>query len=258
MSQALPTSRAARPWPALSPPPRRVKDLHLARGQDRGDLLPQGGLLGLETHSHLSVELSKSALAFVKQRFELLEPGAKRARLLLVHVGTRGDPASMLPTIHSVAREVDPQVPLLRARTFQQLRERNAHRERLMTLALSTVGWIALALRAFGLYGLVAYAVVTRTREIGIRAALGAQRAQVVMLFLGRTTRLVLTGGVLGLGIAIASSPVFENQLYGVDALSPAAHVRAVAALAGVSLLALLIPLRRALQVNPAVALRSE
>ncbi len=185
-------------------------------------------------------------------------PGAQEARQLLLHIGTLGDPAAMIPTIHAVAREVDPRVPLLRVRTFGQLKGLVVHRERLMALTLSAVGWTALLLSALGLYGLVAYSVVTRTREIGVRAALGALRRQILTPFLRDTTRLVLMGGALGVGVAVASSQVFENQLYGVGALSPTAYLGAIALLAVVSLLALLVPLRRALQVNPAIALRSE
>ena len=185
-------------------------------------------------------------------------PGAERARQALVHIGTLGDPASMIPTVHAVGRDVDPQVPLLSVQTFTQRKGLGARRERLLTVALSTVGWTALALSALGLYGLVAYTVVTRTRDIGIRAALGARRRHILLPFLKDTVRLVLTGSALGIGVALASSRFVENQLYGMDALNPTAHGGAIVLLGVVSLLAVFLPLRRALRVNPSVALRAD
>jgi predicted permease len=185
-------------------------------------------------------------------------PRAHRARHLLVHVRTRGDPAAMIPTIHAVARDVDSQVPLLSVQTFAGLKGLRARRERLMMLSLGAVGWVALVLSALGLYGLVSYAVVARTRDIGIRAALGGRRRHIISPFLKDTVSIVATGGVLGVVGAVVASRLIESQLYGTEATSPITPLGAIGLLVAVSAIALFGPLRRALSVDPSVALRSE
>ena len=116
----------------------------------------------------------------------------------------------------------------------------------------------ALLLASVGLYGLLAFTVAERTNEIGIRMALGAQVTQVLGLVMGQGTRLVLIGTALGLGAALALSRLLKSLLFGVTAHDPATFVSVTALLIAISLIAVLIPARRAAQVDPIVALRDE
>jgi predicted permease len=126
-----------------------------------------------------------------------------------------------------------------------------------MTL-LSSFAATALILAAVGLYGVVAYAVLQRTREMGIRIALGARPADVVRLVFNQSARLVLGGIALGIAGAIASVRLIESQLFGVRPLDQVTFTAVAALLAGVALAATLVPARRATRVDPVVSLRSE
>jgi putative ABC transport system permease protein len=119
-------------------------------------------------------------------------------------------------------------------------------------------GALALVLAAVGLYGVVAYAVTQRTREFGIRMALGARGAYVRRLVLRQGTRTALVGGVLGAALATAIGRALRSRLYGVDPLDPLSLLSVAALLALVTVLAAAIPARRAARVDPAVALRVE
>jgi putative ABC transport system permease protein len=123
---------------------------------------------------------------------------------------------------------------------------------------LSGSGVIAMALAAIGLYGAIAYSVARRTREIGIRMALGAARARVLGLVMRQGLAVVGAGLVLGCALAFAASRTLANILYGITPSDPVAWASAVSILLGVAILANLIPARRAARVEPTVALRSE
>jgi ABC-type antimicrobial peptide transport system permease subunit len=132
-----------------------------------------------------------------------------------------------------------------------------ATRRLIMTL-LGTFAALALVLASVGLYGVMALSVTQRTRELGIRMALGAARSDVFRLVLSHGALLVSVGIGLGLIGAIAASRVLQTILYGVGALDVAAFAIAIIGLAGIALFACFLPARRATRVDPVIALRSE
>jgi len=126
------------------------------------------------------------------------------------------------------------------------------------SLILGFLGALALILTAIGVYGVVAYSVAQRTRELGIRIALGAQKKDVLKLILTKGLVLVAWGSVIGLVACYWLSRLISNQLYGVSPNDPATLVSVAALLGGVALLASYIPARRTTKVDPLVALRYE
>jgi putative ABC transport system permease protein len=123
---------------------------------------------------------------------------------------------------------------------------------------LAAFAALALVLSALGIYGVTSYAVTQRTREIGVRIAIGAQRSDVLAMVMGRALRLAATGVALGLCAALAGARVLSSQLYGVSARDPLTYAGISAVLAAVALFASWLPARRASRVDPAVALRAE
>ena len=170
---------------------------------------------------------------------------------------TAADPTPLIPSIRDAVRSLDPEV----APKFQTLEQMfsTATASRRFNLTLFAVfAALALALASLGIYGVLAYSVEQRTREIGIRMALGAQHVDVLRLVVGQGAGFVLLGLALGLGGALALGRVVRGLLYNVEPTDPLSFSGAALLLCGVALLACYIPARRAARVDPMVALRYE
>jgi putative ABC transport system permease protein len=168
------------------------------------------------------------------------------------------DPTSMLPSIRQAIAEIDPQVPITNVQALQDVIAQSMARLSFVAILLGVAAGTALLLAAVGLYGVVSYAVSRRTREIGMRIALGAQPGQVARTVVGESLGLATAGLVIGVAAALAGTRVLEGLLYGVEPTEPVAFVAAAVALIGVTVLASWIPARRAARVDPTEALRSE
>jgi putative ABC transport system permease protein len=171
---------------------------------------------------------------------------------------TNGDAQAMIGAIRAEVQKLDPTLPLYDVRTFEEHIGMSLFPARIAATLLSSFGMLALLLSTIGIYGVVSFSVAQRTREIGIRMALGAQAADVLRLIAGRGMRLALIGILIGIAAAIALTRFMESLLYGVSATDPATFVVITALLAVVALAACYIPARRATKVDPMVALRYE
>ncbi len=176
----------------------------------------------------------------------------------VLHVRTGGDPAQLAGAVREAVRQLDPSLPLSSLQTMDEHLQRATFELRLLVAFLGGLGTIALLLSTVGLYSVIRYAVSQRTRELGVRLALGALPAEVARLVLGQGLVLALCGAGLGLAAAFATSRLLASQLYGVSATDPAVFASVVALLAGVSALASWLPARIAAAVDPIVALRAE
>ena len=173
-------------------------------------------------------------------------------------VRTSNDPQSTIKMVEGAVWSVDPQQPVSYVRTMDQLMETDvADRTRPMIL-LGVFAGLALVLACIGVYGVLAYAVAQRTREIGVRMALGAKPVDVTRMILGRGMKLsaagLLAGGALASGLAV----LLRTLLFGVTVVAPGIYAGTAAALVLVALLACVIPAQRAARVDPAAALRNE
>jgi putative ABC transport system permease protein len=175
---------------------------------------------------------------------------------LVVH--TRGNPYDVLPAVKSAVLQVLPDVPLRNVRTMQEVYGRRVAQRRLNMLLLGLFGLLGLVISAVGIYGLMAYIVSQRTREIGVRMALGATRSRVVGMVMRNAGVLVATGLILGGAGAWALSRTAERFLFRLDANDPRAFAVAILSLSLAALVASAIPARRAASVDPMEALRAE
>ena len=180
--------------------------------------------------------------------------------MLTMHVAlrTRTDPASMTASARAAIQSVDPDLPLARVATLASIVDEAVAPPRFSMLLVSAFGALALVLACIGLYGAVSYAVVERTQEIGIRLALGARRANVYWLVLGKGVQVTALGLAIGLALAFGALRTISGFLYGVEATDPATFAVVSGALFAASLLACFVPARRAARVDPMVALRHE
>jgi hypothetical protein len=170
----------------------------------------------------------------------------------------RSTEGSRINELRQAVIAFDPMLPVIHPQTLEEATAIGLLPQRLAAWVAGSVGTIGLLLAAFGLYGLTAFSVAQRTREIAIRVALGASRRGVVWLVLRQAAALALIGGVVGLALAFVSSMLLEGLLIGVRPIDPAAFGIAVALLSGVMLAASLAPARRASTMDPMRALRAE
>ncbi|HEX5889759.1 MAG TPA: ABC transporter permease, partial [Pyrinomonadaceae bacterium] len=177
---------------------------------------------------------------------------------LTLHVKTETDPAVVAESLRAGLKALDPHLPLYNVKTLSTEIDESLIQERLVTWLSSAFGLLATLLTALGLYGVLTFSVARRTREIGIRVALGAQRRDVFKLIMIRGVVLVGVGVLIGVGASIALARVLESMLFGVEANNIATLVIVSVGLVVVALLACYLPARRATQVDPLVALRYE
>ncbi|MFL5580763.1 MAG: ADOP family duplicated permease [Gemmatimonadaceae bacterium] len=167
-------------------------------------------------------------------------------------------PGSITNAVRDAVRQVDPNQPMFRVQTMDEVIAQSLVGRRLNLWLLGIFAGVALVLAAAGLYGVIAYLVAQRTREIGIRMALGAQTRDVVRLVVGQGARLAALGVAVGLAGAWALTRLLASMLYGVSARDPLTFALVPAVLATVALLATWLPARRAARVDPLLAIRSE
>jgi putative ABC transport system permease protein len=173
-----------------------------------------------------------------------------------LHVRTAGDPLATLPAIRQAVRDLDPRVAVTRPRRLADELDRSVTEQRAMATFVGVLSGIALLLAAVGLYGVMAHAARQRTAEIGLRLALGATPASIVSLVVARGARLVSLGAALGVVAAFLGVRFVRNRLFGVEPTDPLTWIAVSAALISIALVACVIPARRAMRVNPTVALR--
>jgi putative ABC transport system permease protein len=177
---------------------------------------------------------------------------------LAIVVRTEGDARALLPQVRAALAELDPGQPIFALQTLEDLVAASLGQRRFTLTLMLVFGALALALAAVGIYGVMAYTVAQRTRELGIRVALGARPARVLGMVVGNGMVLVGIGTALGTVAALALTRVASSLLYGISAADAATYLAIALALGTVSLGAIILPARRAMRVDPMRALRAE
>ncbi len=232
---------AERFWPGQSAVGRTVR----TGGQDRT-------VIGVvETGKYRSLGETPTEFMYLPQR-ELFTSG------MTLVARSSSDSQALLGEIRRLVRALDPDLPVFDARTMEEHMGIALLPARLGGTALGFFGFLGLSLAAVGIYGVMAYSVARRRRELGIRVALGADKGRVLRLVLGEGMRLAVLGMLLGLAAALAASRLVGGLLYGVSALDPVAFTGVPLLLVAVAALAVYLPARRAASVAPMTALRVE
>ena len=164
----------------------------------------------------------------------------------------------LLPAATAVVRALDADLPLFQVQTLEEVVSRSLWRQRLQGRVLGTFAVLALLLAVTGIYGVISYAVAQRTRELGVRMALGASRRQVIGIVVGQGARLALLGVVLGLAGSLALTRLLSTLLYGIQATDALTFVVVPLLLGAVAVAACWLPASRASKIDPLVAMRAE
>ncbi len=168
------------------------------------------------------------------------------------------DPLGLLPAVQSAVWSIDRNVPLAHAGTMQEVVAHSVLRRKFAMLLLSIFAGLATLLAAIGLYGVISFSVAQRTKEIGIRMALGGQRSDMLRMVLRQSGTLVLIGMMIGVPVAFGATRLLGTMLYGIGAADVATYLFVIALLGAAAFFASLIPALRATRVDPMVALRDE
>jgi putative ABC transport system permease protein len=235
---------AKRAWPGLSPLGRRLK------------------ILGPP-----DVQVTVVGVVGTIKQFTLAEPAAAQLYRPIaqdpgifssVVARTEGDPQSFMKPVRAAIWSVDPDQPVWKLRSLEFLVARDVAAPRFTMALTAAFALLALVLAVVGVYGVMAYSVAQRTREVGVRMALGAEPGQVVRLVTGRGLRIVGWATVLGLAASVAAVRLLRSRLYGISPTDPLTFVLVPAILAAVAAVACYLPARRAARVDPVIALRAE
>jgi predicted permease len=171
---------------------------------------------------------------------------------------TIGDPAGVMGPVRRAVEQIDPREVIYGVQTMDEIVAGSFAARRLSMILLAIFAALALVLSCVGIYGVISYVVGQRTREIGIRVALGAQRLDVMRLVLGEGAKMAFVGVAIGVAVALGLTRLMANQLFGVTAQDPLTFAAVASALVLVALLACYLPARRAVRVDPIRALRSQ
>jgi putative ABC transport system permease protein len=169
-----------------------------------------------------------------------------------------GDPRALMGAIRGVVSSLDKDVPIARVRTMDELMTASVAPPRFRTVLVTAFALVGLLLAAIGIYGVMAYAVAERTHELGVRIALGADRASVLRLVLGEAIALAAIGITIGLAGAFAATRLIQSLLFGITSTDAITFTGISALLAVTALVASYVPARRAMRVDPMIALRYE
>lgn len=200
-------------------------------------------------------ELSKPA---ARRMYEAFFQRTDQRSGIVLEVRSAGKPSTIIPTLRDAIRAIDPHVPIDSINTVDALIDSSIGEQIAISKLSGFFGILGLALASIGLYGLMSYTVAGRTRELGVRMALGAQRDDVLRLVLREALLLVFAGILCGVPAALAGSTLLAGMLYGLKPSDPVSLVLVAVVLASVAALASYIPARRATKVDPMVALRYE
>jgi ABC-type antimicrobial peptide transport system permease subunit len=178
--------------------------------------------------------------------------------LSIVVKARNGDPSSLVQPMRTLLQELDADVPMYSVRSMQQISSNAFAQPRLYLVLIASFAGTAMLLAAIGLYGVLAFAVGQRTREIGIRLALGAKRGEVLRMVMAQAGRLAFAGVAIGLVAAVLASRVLRSQLFEIAPTDAITYVAVATALLMVALVASWIPARRAARIDPLDALRHD
>jgi putative ABC transport system permease protein len=234
-------------WPGADPIGKRIH-----RG-DFGDKNPNWiTVVGV-------VDNVRNSGLHVEPRPQLYLPHAQsRGRQMAIAVRAQGDPARLAKAVGGAIHSVDPDQPVSEVMTMEQMVDRSLAGRRFNLVLLALFAVLAVILAAVGIYGVMSYSVAQRTREMGLRMALGAQRSAVLGLVVREAGLLALLGLGAGVALSLAATRVMASLLFGVGANDPVTLAAVSAALALVSLAAAYVPGQRATRVDPMVALRAD
>jgi putative ABC transport system permease protein len=171
---------------------------------------------------------------------------------------TTSDPALLAETVRAEARRIDKNLPLYDIRTMATLRSEAVSTRRFILLIVGAFGALALGLAAIGVYGVMSLIVSERTREVGVRLALGAEPAQLLTMIVGQAAKLAGLGVIAGLAMSLPIAPLLDSQLYGITSFDPLTFVSVPIALLVIAALAAMVPARKAMRIDPLAALRIE
>jgi predicted permease len=186
---------------------------------------------------------------------QLARPSSQQTIVLRTRLA---DPRTLEPAVRSALRDLNKDAPAYQVQTFEQVVSTSLWRQRMQGQVLGVFAVMAMLLAAIGIYGVISYAVTQRTREMGVRMALGAKRSQVAMLVLGQGARLAIVGVAIGLTGALLLRGTVAQLLYGIAATDPLTFIGVPLSLAAVAVLASLLPAQRATRVDPVVAMKAD
>jgi len=221
---------------------------------------------GFSAPAVLAADIAPPAAKYARQRIAFhtrlldrvaLAPGVRSAALVSA-LPLEGEPLAIAGSLRAAVRSVDPDVPLSSMRTMREVLEKSASQRRFQMLLASAFAVCALALAGLGIYGVVSYSVVRRTREIGIRTASGALPLHLYRLVLRQGTAPVAVGLILGIAGAVALGRLLRGLLYQISPYDAWIIAAAVGITFAVALAACWLPARRAARIDPMVALRYE
>jgi len=173
-------------------------------------------------------------------------------------VRTRGNPTAVLAAVRRELKTLDGAIALANVATMDEAMQRSMAGDRLLAVLLGAFAGLAVVLAAIGIFGVLSYAMAQRTRELGIRLALGAQRGDVLRLVAKETAPMVAGGVIVGLMAALGLTRFVRTMLYEIRPNDPATFAAVAVTLALVAVVAAFVPARRASRVDPVIAIRSE